>query len=119
MIAGACSRTGQGNADPEGPYTHTDPAITAAVVTASHRISSAADFESRPKSSPTLPTARRDHPRAESKGRESRTSSWPTTTREHNIFSTDSKQTLTTDKLSRLHDPATRSETDRILKQSV
>src|SRR6185295_13660525 len=40
-------------------------------------------------------------------------------TREHNIFTTDNKETLTTDKLSRLHDQATRTETDRILKQSV
>lgn len=40
-------------------------------------------------------------------------------TREHNIFSVEGKETLTTEKLSRLHDQATRSETERILKQSV
>ncbi|HEY6332515.1 MAG TPA: GumC family protein, partial [Blastocatellia bacterium] len=40
-------------------------------------------------------------------------------TREHNIFSLEGKETLTTDKLSRLHDQETRAETDRILKQSL
>ncbi len=40
-------------------------------------------------------------------------------TRTHNIFSTEGKETLTTDKLSRLHEQATRVETDRILKQSI
>jgi succinoglycan biosynthesis transport protein ExoP len=40
-------------------------------------------------------------------------------TRAHNIFSTEGKETLTTDKLSRLHEQLTRAETDRILKQSI
>ena len=37
----------------------------------------------------------------------------------NNIFTTDGKETLTTDKLSRLHDQSTRAETDRILKASL
>lgn len=40
-------------------------------------------------------------------------------TREHNIFSLEGKETLTTDKLSRLHDQETRAETDLILKGSL
>ncbi|HKV41284.1 MAG TPA: polysaccharide biosynthesis tyrosine autokinase, partial [Blastocatellia bacterium] len=40
-------------------------------------------------------------------------------TKTHNIFSTDSKDTLTTDKLTHLHDQYTRAQTDRILKQSL
>jgi polysaccharide biosynthesis transport protein len=40
-------------------------------------------------------------------------------TREHGIFSTEGKETLTTDKLTRLHDQATRAQTDRILKESL
>ncbi len=41
-------------------------------------------------------------------------------TRERGIFSTDGKDaTLTTDKLSRLHEQAMRAETDRMLKQSL
>src|SRR5262249_1296478 len=35
------------------------------------------------------------------------------------IFSTDGKETLTTEKLSRLHDQLTRAQTDRLLKQSL
>jgi polysaccharide biosynthesis transport protein len=40
-------------------------------------------------------------------------------TKTHNIFSSEGKETLTTDKLSRLHDQATRVATERLLKQSV
>jgi capsular exopolysaccharide synthesis family protein len=40
-------------------------------------------------------------------------------TREHHIFSTDGKETLTTEKLSRLHDQLTRAQTDRLLKQTL
>ena len=40
-------------------------------------------------------------------------------TRAHNIFSTDNKETLTADKLSRLHEQVMRAETERMLKQSL
>src|SRR4030095_2729051 len=42
-------------------------------------------------------------------------------TRDHNIFTLteNSKDTLTTEKLTRLHDQAIRAETDRLLKQSL
>ncbi len=40
-------------------------------------------------------------------------------TRDHNIYSTEGKETLTTDKLSRLHDQVIRVETDRLLKGSL
>lgn len=40
-------------------------------------------------------------------------------TRANNIYSLEGKETLTTEKLSRLHDLATRAETDRILKESL
>jgi polysaccharide biosynthesis transport protein len=42
-----------------------------------------------------------------------------TYTKDHNIFSADNKETLTTAKLTHLHDQATRTATDRMLKQSV
>lgn len=42
-----------------------------------------------------------------------------TYTKEHSIFSADNKETLTTAKLTHLHDQATRAATDRMLKQSV
>jgi polysaccharide biosynthesis transport protein len=37
----------------------------------------------------------------------------------HNIFSTDGKETLTTEKLKHLHDQATKLETDRMLLESL
>src|SRR5437867_4001152 len=40
-------------------------------------------------------------------------------TRTNNIYSLEGKTTLITEKLSRLHDLATRAETDRILKESL
>ncbi len=40
-------------------------------------------------------------------------------TRTNNIYSIEGKTTLITEKLSRLHDLATRAETDRILKESL
>ncbi|MFP5265434.1 MAG: GumC family protein [Blastocatellia bacterium] len=40
-------------------------------------------------------------------------------TREHGIFLTDKEGTLTTTKLSRLHDEVLRAESDRMLKQSL
>lgn len=40
-------------------------------------------------------------------------------TKTHNIFSSDGKQSLTTDKLSQLHDQLTRAQTDLILKQTL
>jgi capsular exopolysaccharide synthesis family protein len=39
--------------------------------------------------------------------------------RNNGIFSTESKETLTTDKLTTLHSQATKAETDRMLKQSL
>jgi capsular exopolysaccharide synthesis family protein len=39
--------------------------------------------------------------------------------RAHNIFSLEGKESLTTNKLARLHEQATRAESDRILKQSL
>src|SRR5499427_1874057 len=40
-------------------------------------------------------------------------------TREHNLFSVDGKETLNSEKLSRLFDQYTRIESDRILKESL
>ena len=38
---------------------------------------------------------------------------------DHNIFATDGKETITTDKVSRLNEQLQRAETDRMLKQSL
>lgn len=100
-------------------YTHTNPAITAAVVNGVARNFIGRNFENKTEeftsASDWLDVTTREL-KAKVEKAEQDLADY---TREHNIFSTDSKQTLTTDKLSRLHDQATRSETDRILKQSV
>ena len=100
-------------------YTHTDPAITAAVVNAIAQTFIGRTFENKTEeftnASNWLDVTTREL-KAKVEKAEQELADY---TREHNIFSTDTKATLTTDKLSRLHDQATRSETDRILKQSV
>jgi polysaccharide biosynthesis transport protein len=100
-------------------YTHTDPAITAAVVNGIAQNFIGRSFESKTEeftnASDWLDVTTREL-KAKVEKAEQGLADY---TREHNIFSTDSKQTLTTDKLSRLHDQATRTETERILKQSV
>lgn len=100
-------------------YTHTDPAITAAVVNGIAQNFIGRSFETKTEeftnASNWLDVTTREL-KAKVEKAEQELADY---TREHNIFSTDSKQSLTTDKLSRLHDQATRTETDRILKQSV
>lgn len=100
-------------------YTHTDPAITAAVVNGIAQNFIGRSFETKTEeftnASDWLDVTTREL-KAKVEKAEQALADY---TREHNIFSTDNKQTLTTDKLSRLHDQATRTETDRILKQSV
>src|SRR6185295_18797929 len=100
-------------------YTHTDPAITAAVVNGIAQNFIGRSFETKTEeftnASDWLDVTTREL-RAKVEKAEQELADY---TREHNIFSTDNKETLTTDKLTRLHDQATRTETDRILKQSV
>ncbi|MEK6302322.1 MAG: polysaccharide biosynthesis tyrosine autokinase [Acidobacteriota bacterium] len=100
-------------------YTHTDPVITAAVVNGIAQDFIGRTFESKTEeftnASTWLDVTTREL-KAKVEKSEQQLADY---TREHNIFSTDNKQTLTSDKLSRLHDQATRTETDRILKQSV
>lgn len=100
-------------------YTHTDPAITAAVVNGIAQNFIGRSFESKTEeftnASDWLDVTTRELKTKVEKAEQGLADY----TREHDIFSTDNKQTLTSDKLSRLHDQATRTETDRILKQSV
>jgi succinoglycan biosynthesis transport protein ExoP len=100
-------------------YTHTDPVITAAVANGIAQDFIGRTFESKTEEF-TSASNWLDVTTRELKAKvEKAEQGLADYTREHNIFSTDNKATLTTDKLSRLHDQATRTETDRILKQSV
>jgi polysaccharide biosynthesis transport protein len=100
-------------------FTHTDPAIAYAVANGVAQDFIERSFQSKTEkftnASNWLDRTTRD---LKSKVEQAE-QALANYTREHNIFSTEGKETLTTDKLSRLHDQATRAETERILKQSL
>ena len=100
-------------------YTHTDPVITAAVANGVAQDFINQNFENKTErfttASKWLETTTRELLAKVERAEQDLTDY----TRTHNIFSTEGKATLTTDKLTRLHDQATRAETERILKQSV
>ncbi|HVG21134.1 MAG TPA: polysaccharide biosynthesis tyrosine autokinase [Blastocatellia bacterium] len=100
-------------------FTHTDPVIAAAVANGVARIFIESSFENKTEhftnASKWLDATTREFQAKVEKAEQALADY----TREHNIFSVDGKETLITDKLSRLHDQATRAETDRILKQSL
>jgi succinoglycan biosynthesis transport protein ExoP len=101
-------------------YIHTDPVIAAAVANGVAQDFIDRTFEGKTEkftsASKWLDTTTREL-QARVERSEQALANY---SKEHNIFSTDGKgETLTTDKLSRLHDQTTRTETERILKQSV
>ncbi|HXU38826.1 MAG TPA: polysaccharide biosynthesis tyrosine autokinase [Blastocatellia bacterium] len=100
-------------------YTHTDPVICAAVANGVAQDFIDQNFENKTErftsASKWLDTTTRELMGKVERAEQDLTDY----TKAHNIFATEGKETLTTDKLSRLHDQATRTETDRILKQSV
>ena len=100
-------------------YTHTDPDISAAIANGVAQTFIDSSFRSRTEkftnASDWLDRTTREL-KAKVQQAEQELADY---TRTHNIFSTEGKETLTTDKLSRLHEQATRAETERILKQSV
>ncbi len=100
-------------------YTHIDPDISAAIANGVAQTFIDSSFRSRTEkftnASDWLDRTTREL-KAKVQQAEQELADY---TRTHNIFSTEGKETLTTDKLSRLHEQATRAETERILKQSV
>lgn len=100
-------------------FTHTDPIICAAVANSVAQDFIDQNFENKTErftgASKWLDTTTRELKAKLERAEQDLTDY----TRSHNIFATEGKETLTTDKLSRLHDQATRAETDRILRQSV
>ncbi|HEX8183526.1 MAG TPA: polysaccharide biosynthesis tyrosine autokinase, partial [Blastocatellia bacterium] len=100
-------------------FTHTDPAIAAAVANGVARVFIDSSFENKTEhfmnASKWLDATTREFQAKVEKAEQALADY----TREHNIFSIDGKETLTTDKLARLHGEATKAETDRILKQSL
>lgn len=100
-------------------YTHTDPVITAAVANGVAQDFINQNFENKTErftsASKWLETTTRELMARVEKAEQTLADY----TKANGIFSTEGKETLTTDKLSRLHDQATRVGTERILKQSV
>ena len=100
-------------------YTHTDPDISAAIANGVAQTFIDSSFRSRTEkftnASDWLDRTTREL-KAKVQQAEQELADY---TRTHNIFSTEGKETLTTEKLSRLHEQATRAETERILRQSV
>jgi succinoglycan biosynthesis transport protein ExoP len=100
-------------------YSHTNPAFAAAVTNCVAQTFIDRSFERKTEKFTTASdwldrTTRELKARVEQSEQE-----LANYTRSHNIFSLEGKETLTTEKLSRLHDQATRAETERILKQSI
>jgi capsular exopolysaccharide synthesis family protein len=100
-------------------YTHLDPVICAAVANAVAQDFIDQNFETKTgrftSASKWLDSTTREL-KAKLERAEQDLSNY---TKEHNIFATGANENLTTDKLTRLHDQATRAETDRLLRQSI
>lgn len=100
-------------------FTHTDPVIAAAVTNGVAQTFIDSSFEARTEKYTSASDWLERTTRELQSKVEAAEMALADYTRTHNIFTTDGKETLTTDKLSRLHDQATRAETERILKQSI
>ncbi len=100
-------------------FTHTDPAITQAVANGVAQDFINQTYENKTErftsASKWLDTTTREL-KAKVEAADQQLANY---TKTHNIFSTEGKESLTTDNLTRLHDQAMRVETERILKQSV
>jgi succinoglycan biosynthesis transport protein ExoP len=100
-------------------YSHTDPALAASVVNTVAQVFIDRSFQNSTekftKTSSWLDQMTRSL-KAKVEQSEAEVANY---TREHNLFSIDGKETLNTEKLSRLFDQYTRAESDRILKESL
>ena len=100
-------------------FSHTDPVLAAIVANAVSRVFINYSFENKTeKFRDTSEWLSRSTRELEARVQQAE-QDLASYSRTNNIFSTDGKETLTTEKLSRLHDQATRAETDRILKESL
>jgi succinoglycan biosynthesis transport protein ExoP len=100
-------------------FTHTDPALAADIVDNVAQVFMQRSFESKTdkytKASDWLDRSTREL-KARVEEAELKLSNY---SRDHNLYTTDGKESLATGKLSQLHDLATRAETDRMLRQSL
>lgn len=100
-------------------YTHTDPLIAAAVANGAAQVLLNRSFEAKTsrfnKSAGWLDETTR---KLQTQVQQSE-QALADYSRVNNIFSTEGKETLTSDKLTKLHDESLKAETDRMLKQSL
>jgi len=100
-------------------YSHTDPALASSIVNTVAQVFIDRSFQNSTekftKTSNWLDQMTREL-KAKVEQSEAAVANY---TREHNLFSIDGKETLNTEKLSRLFDQYTRIESDRILKESL
>jgi len=100
-------------------FTHTDPVIAADVVDNIAQVFIQRNFTNRTESYTNTSNWLERSTRELKAKVEQAELALANYSRANNIYSTDGKENLAIDKLSRLHDQATRAETDRILKQSL
>jgi succinoglycan biosynthesis transport protein ExoP len=100
-------------------FAHTDPVIAADVVDNLAQVFIQRSFENKTESYTNTSNWLERSTRELKAKVEQAEQSLANYSRDNNIYSTDGKENLAIDKLSRLHDQATRAETDRILKQSL
>jgi polysaccharide biosynthesis transport protein len=100
-------------------FTHTEPVIAADVVDNIAQVFIKRNFENKTESYTNTSNWLERSTRELKAKVEQAEQALANYSRENNIYSTDGKENLAIDKLSRLHDQATRAETDRILKQSL
>lgn len=100
-------------------YTHTNPLIAAAVASGAAQVLVDRSFQNKTarfnKSAEWLDATTR---KLQTQVQQSE-QALADYSRVNNIFSTEGKETLTTDKLASLHGQALKAETDRLLKQSL
>ncbi len=100
-------------------FEHTDPALASAVVNTATKNFIARNFErNTSRYSNTSDWLDRSTRELKSKVQEAE-QALADYTRSNEIFATDGKESLTTDKLTTLHSQAMKAETDRLLKQSL
>lgn len=100
-------------------FTHTEPVIAADVVDNIAQVFIKRNFENKTESYTNTSNWLERSTRELKAKVEQAEQALANYSRDNNIYSTDGKENLAIDKLSRLHDQATRAETDRILKQSL
>ncbi|MEN3335991.1 MAG: polysaccharide biosynthesis transport protein [Blastocatellia bacterium] len=100
-------------------FTHTDPEIAADVVDNVAQVFIQRNFENKTESYTNTSNWLERSTRELKAKVEQAEIALADYSRANNIYSTEGKENLAIDKLSRLHDQATRAETDRILKQSL